>query len=336
MMRRIRFLIIILLTTVSNLVTAQDSQSSIPYSEISTATMMPQCVEWRVTGMCFWMTCTPFGCSFDSSMKVTHWNPDYVVEVKSDVEESPMGYTAATSELFSEVGSEVMSMMGFPNNGLESSSTGSNNSKNSGGNASSNLRFYDAAVVGNPALLQYSTTYGTAFGSIGWCESPATPLQVYYDSLLDAFEWRVGMFEAWNATISFPHLIGPTGIDTYGDLYPRIGATTQPSPYKAASTLAYRAAHIVTSGSGSHATLSTLPPFSTTNHSWPVLPMSNFTTRWSNIKPTPTVSCQTMATNMQHYIEEASIHSEQENYLKMGWSQYTCCYRRGSKLIGGG
>ncbi|MFS1436097.1 MULTISPECIES: TraU family protein [Vibrio] len=328
-------IIIVYLALMSSIGSSHANESSaVPYAEIMAATMMPQCVEWKMVGMCFWMTCTPFGCSFSSSAKVNHWNPDLVVEVKSDVNKSPLGYTAVTGNIFSKVGMGVMGLMGFPSDGFQSSSAGSNKTKASGGQASSNIRFYDATVVGNPAITQYSLTYGTAFGTVGWCDSPATPLQIYYDSLLDAFEWRIGMFEALNASLQLPHLIGPPGVDTYGDLYPRIGATTQPSPYKAASTLAYRAAHIATN-SGTHATLATLPPFSTTNLSYPVLPMSNYTTRWSNIKPFPSVACQPMATQLQHSVQEASAHSEQQNYLKGLWNNYTCCYRRGSTLISG-
>ncbi|OEE35297.1 hypothetical protein A1QO_00630 [Vibrio genomosp. F10 str. ZF-129] len=326
--------ILLTICLISPLQASEDAQSTMPFMELSTASMAPQCVKWKVTGMCFWMTCTPFGCFFSSSVKVNHWNPDLVVEVKSDTVMSPMGYTAITGEIFKEIGGELLNLAGIANDGLQSSSSGSANPNSSGGNASSSQKFYDATVIGNPALLQYSTFYGTAFGTIGWCQSPATPLNIYYDSLLDAFEWRVGMFEGFTAMYQSEPL-GPPLVDTFGDLYPRIGTTINSSPYKSASTLAYRAAHIVTMGSGMHATLGTLPPTSTTSHSWPVLPMTNYTALWSNVKPFPSVMCQPMASELQHSIQEGSAHSELQNYLKILWRNYTCCYRRGSKLISG-
>ncbi len=310
-----------------------DSESMLPYADILQATMNPTCVEWSITGMCFWMTCTIFGCSFSSSVEVEHWNPDLIVEVKSDVEESPLGYTALTGGIFSEIGSEMLNVVGIRNDGLQSSATGGVKAESGGGQTMSNLRFNDVTVVGNPAITEYSLLYGAAFGAIGWCASPAVPLQIYYDSLLDAFEWRVGIFEAWNSISRIPEFLGPYGMDHYGELYPRIGATTHPSPYKAASTLAYRAAHIVKEDAGSHVVLNKLPKFSSTRYSYPTKRMSNSHSRWSNIAPAKSISCQPLASQRQNSFSELREHSEQENYLKGLWNSYRCCYRRGKTKL---
>lgn len=329
---RISLYVMVLLITPASWALSVAESETMPVAELMTQTMQPQCVQWEITGICFWMSCGPFGCSFSSSIKVKHWNPDLAVEVKSSVEGAPLGFTALTGEIFSEIGSGIMNLMGFKNDGLESSSTGSVRT-HAGDGGSSNLRFYDATVVGNPTILTYTALYGTAFGSIGWCASPAIPLQVYYDSLLDAFEWRVGLFSALEALTTLPHFLGPIGAETFGDLYPRIGSTSNSSPYKAASTLAFRAVHIAAQGSGAHAVLTPLPPTTATNRTFSVSRVTNTDYRWSNVLPSQSLSCKPMSQQYESSIVEIHNYSEPESYLKLGWRQAECCYRRGKTLL---
>lgn len=304
------------------------------FMDLTTESLQPQCVEWQLKGICFWMTCTIFGCSFATSLKTSNWNPDLAIQVYSKIEDAPLGYTQLPQEGFKAVGESMLDVLGLNFGSLESSSTGS--VKTAGGaNASSTLRFYDTTVVGNPGLMAYNSVFGSLYGSMGWCTSPAMPLNIYYDSLLDSLEWRYGIWEAWNSLTRIPEFLGPYGFDHYGELYPRVGAVNQSSPYKAASALAYRAAHIVKEDPASHATLGVLSKFSSTNYSWPRPPMSNTHSRWSNVKPHATAQCQPLSSQTQHSLEESTIHSETENYLKIEWGQDTCCYRRGSTLLSG-
>lgn len=312
----------------------EDEEEIIPIVELTEASLKPQCVKWKLKSVCVWLSCGPFGCSTPTSMKVSHWSPDIAVEVRSGLEETPLGYTALTSKVFGEVGKSVMSAFGvdnFSSEGLESSSTGS--VKPMGATSSgSNVRFYDAVVVGNPAILAYDMMFGVLYGGMGWCASPSIPLNIYYDSLFDAYEWRVGFIEALNSFTHLPEFLGPVG-DFYGELYPRIGATIQPSPYKAASTLAYRAAHIATESLAPHLSVGTLQPYSRTSRSWRVNSMSNSGTPWSNVLPSANNSCVALGNDYSASAVENSVHSDSENYLKIMWRQHTCCYQRGQKLL---
>ncbi|MCL2307192.1 MAG: hypothetical protein FWC38_02940 [Proteobacteria bacterium] len=53
--------------------------SAVTTPEIVAATLSYPCVQWRVDGICIWLTCTIFGCYTTTSMKVSHFNPEVVV-----------------------------------------------------------------------------------------------------------------------------------------------------------------------------------------------------------------------------------------------------------------
>lgn len=55
----------------------------------STIAALPSCLAYRVTGMCFWLRCTPFGCSVKTSVKVSHYVPDVVVSTFGAPEQHP-------------------------------------------------------------------------------------------------------------------------------------------------------------------------------------------------------------------------------------------------------
>ncbi|HDR9434662.1 TPA: TraU family protein, partial [Burkholderia multivorans] len=51
---------------------------------VDTATLIasvlsPDCLAWRVVGVCYWLSCSMFGCTVQTSVKVRHYVPDAVV-----------------------------------------------------------------------------------------------------------------------------------------------------------------------------------------------------------------------------------------------------------------
>ncbi|MBU5233578.1 TraU family protein, partial [Vibrio cholerae] len=56
-----------------------------------------QCLEYRVVGICFWLLCTPFGCTVKTSPKVRHFIPELVVSSYSDTGGNPWGEMSALS-----------------------------------------------------------------------------------------------------------------------------------------------------------------------------------------------------------------------------------------------
>lgn len=53
--------------------------SAINTAGIIASAITQDCISWRVSGICYWLMCTPFGCSVKTSVKVTHFIPEVVV-----------------------------------------------------------------------------------------------------------------------------------------------------------------------------------------------------------------------------------------------------------------
>lgn len=59
------------------------------------------CVSWKPTGVCFWLKCSLFSCSIETSIKVRHYNPDAIVQVYQTPGETPWDEMSFVSELVS-------------------------------------------------------------------------------------------------------------------------------------------------------------------------------------------------------------------------------------------
>jgi hypothetical protein len=46
---------------------------------ITSSALSPDCLEYRVVGICYWLFCTWTGCTVRTSVKVRHYVPDAVV-----------------------------------------------------------------------------------------------------------------------------------------------------------------------------------------------------------------------------------------------------------------
>src|SRR3546814_8164501 len=64
---------------------------------IVSSALSPDCLEYRVVGICYWLYCTPFGCSVRTSVKVRHYVPDAVVSSYSNTGENPWQEVRAMS-----------------------------------------------------------------------------------------------------------------------------------------------------------------------------------------------------------------------------------------------
>lgn len=48
-------------------------------AQIVASAVTQDCISWRVSGICYWLFCTAFGCTVKTSVKVTHFIPEAVV-----------------------------------------------------------------------------------------------------------------------------------------------------------------------------------------------------------------------------------------------------------------
>jgi len=56
-----------------------------------------QCLEYRVVGICYWLLCTPFGCTVRTSPKIRHFIPELVVSSYADTGANPWSEMSALS-----------------------------------------------------------------------------------------------------------------------------------------------------------------------------------------------------------------------------------------------
>lgn len=57
--------------------------------EIVASTLSPDCLEYRVVGICYWLYCSRSGCRIRTSVKVSHYVPDAVVSSYANTGENP-------------------------------------------------------------------------------------------------------------------------------------------------------------------------------------------------------------------------------------------------------
>lgn len=68
---------------------------------ITSSVLSPNCLAYRVVGICFWLLCTPFGCTVKTSTKVRHFIPELVVSSYSTTGSNPWTEMATLSSSIS-------------------------------------------------------------------------------------------------------------------------------------------------------------------------------------------------------------------------------------------
>lgn len=59
--------------------TTLPSHATISTAQIMASSASPQCADYKVVGICYWLFCTNFGCKIRTSTKVRHFLPEQVV-----------------------------------------------------------------------------------------------------------------------------------------------------------------------------------------------------------------------------------------------------------------
>ncbi|KQP14775.1 hypothetical protein ASF43_11950 [Pseudorhodoferax sp. Leaf267] len=115
----------------------------------ATISALPSCLAYRVTGVCFWLRCTIFGCSVKTSIRVSHYVPDVVVSTFNAPEQHP----------WADVGKPIAGVM----TGLGSSFMGSllDSSAGTAREDKEVVTFKSVDAIGNPvgALMGGNTNF---------------------------------------------------------------------------------------------------------------------------------------------------------------------------------
>lgn len=274
--------------------------------------LSPDCLAYRVVGICYWLLCTPFGCSVETSAKVYHYVPDAVVSAYSDTGLNPW---------------IDVSFMSPPNSSAHNGGDGTTNQ----GHENNLAKFKNADVIGHPG----NAVFGNFAGSFGYvCNGAGQPFVPYLLSTFDSIGWRYDIPE-----VVFPESLTP-GLrevgsrltdNLWGNVYPRGGFLHQVDDYKASAVVAQRAGDIVTRPGQIHVYQ---PLIATPREGyWPAGPLfeSDPTTgKWQELTPVLTLTCAVFPdiAPLPH------LQASDGGYAWALWRPYSCCQQEGDTFLG--
>lgn len=292
------------------LLTAASPSFPLDTSDIVSSTLSEDCLEYRVSGICFWLLCTYFSCSVETSIKVSHYIPDVVVSCYSNTGENPW--------------TEVRTLSS-PNSTAQAGGDGTTNE----GHENNLAKFKNADVIGHPGGWAFSQ-FASSSGYI--CEGAGTAFMPYLLSTLDTLAWRYNIPESLYPESLIPgkREIGTrTSRNLWGNVYPRGGFLHQTDDYKAAAVVAQRAGDIVTRNGQIHVYQPLLANAS--DGYWPagaLVESDPSTGKWQELTPTLSNSC-TVFPHSHHRTQ-----AQQGDYAWALWRPYSCCEREGQFFLG--
>lgn len=206
---------------------------------ISSVSLDPSCLNYCITGVCVWLSCSLFGCEVETSIQVAHYNPDLVVSVFDEAGENPWREVQALFGAFEQQASE--SLVGLFH---EAQAGGGHRTEGGNTNTDQSLRFKEVTAVGHPFSLFDSLLGSTSL----FCPSEADPYGLYFSSALDSVTWRQGLPELLYVNNLLPgrRVVGSGVLQQWGAVWPRTGFINQKDDAKAAAVVAQRAGNIVT------------------------------------------------------------------------------------------
>src|SRR5690606_26765384 len=150
------------------------SAFAINTATITGSVLSPDCLSYRVQGICYWLLCTLTGCSVETSVKVQHYVPDAVVSSYSNTGENPWVEVRA---------------MSMPNPTAEGGGDGTTNEEHE----NNLIKFKNADVIGHPGSVlfnQFISQWGYS------CSGAGIPFMPYLLSTLDTIGWRYNIPES--------------------------------------------------------------------------------------------------------------------------------------------
>ncbi|WP_338523987.1 TIGR03756 family integrating conjugative element protein [Pseudomonas batumici] len=277
---------------------------------LASSNLSPDCLEYRIIGLCYWLRCTPFGCKIKTSPKVRHYIPDAVLSSYSNTGANPWAEAALMSPVnpTAQGGGD-----GTINQAHENNLT----------------KFKNADVIGHPGALLFNR-FASQFGYT--CPGAGVPFQPYLLSTLDTLAWRYNLPEMLypEALILGQREIGsPLAGDLWGSVYPRGGFLEQVDDHKAAAVIVQRAGDIVTRSAQPHLYLPLLakayPGY------WPAGELREgdaSSGKWQALQPALSSTCVVFP----H--QGALPQADDGAYVWGLWRPYRCCKPEGQIFLG--
>lgn len=288
------------------------SAFAIDSATITTSALSPDCLSYRVTGICYWLFCSITGCDVRTSVKVSHYVPDAVVSSYSNTGANPW---------------DELASMSTPNQSAQDGGDGTTNQTHENAMA----KFKNADVIGHPATFVFSQ-FARSFGYS--CEGVGRLFSPYLLSTLDTIAWRHYLPEMFYPEALIPgvrEVGGRAALEVWGSVYPRGGFLHQVDDYKAAAVVAQRAGDIVTRRGQPHVYRSLLPllPINAGGY-WPagaLVEGDESTGKWQELVPTLSSSC---AVFPNRGLRTQAIDG---GYAWALWRPYSCCRREGQVFL---
>ena len=303
--------------------TSLSADETISTSDIVSAAASASCIDYRLTGICFWLRCTSNSCDVETSPKIGHHNPDLVVSAHNGAGNNPW------SEANSITGGVSTSAIGSILNAAAKVPAGSNRA--STGDDLETLKFKGSDAIGHP-VASIPIPYR--------CPSQATSLTPYFVSGTDAIAWRMGVPESVypEALVPGRREIGNYPANTWGSVYPRSGFIAQSSDAKAAAVIAQRVGDIVTRTGQPHVyqALSGSPNYN--GRIWPPGGLEENTDKqgsWQMLTPVESDSCSVFGENDTTSFAgwDGGKQAVSANYAWTLWRPYQCCEREGQFFL---
>lgn len=282
---------------------------------IAASALSPDCLEYRVVGICYWLLCTIYGCDVETSVQVRHYNPDAVVSSYSDTGHNP----------WTEV-----SFMSPANPTARAGGDGTTNQPHENNLA----KFKNADVIGHPATL-----FADWISQFGYsCSAAGQPFMPYLLSTLDTIAWRYNIPEMFYPESLIPgerEIGSRLAVNLWGNVYPRGGFLHQTDDYKAAAVVAQRAGDVVTRRGQPHVYQPLLPPqipvVDQQDGYWPagaLVESASSTGKWQELTPTLSSTCAVFPN------ARPRIQATEGAYAWTLWRPYSCCQRKGEVFLG--
>jgi integrating conjugative element protein (TIGR03756 family) len=278
-------------------------------STITDSITSTDCLDYKVVGICFWLRCSTYECSVETSVKVRHYVPDAVVSSYANTGENPW---------------EDVRDMSPPNSEAQGGNDGTTNHDNENNLA----KFKNADVIGHPGSL--FSSFASQFGYS--CSGAGTAFMPYLLSTLDTLAWRYNlpeMFYTESLTPGLREIGSRLSENLWGNVYPRGGFLHQTDDYKSGAVVAQRAGDIVTRRWQPHVYWPLLA--SAKDGYWPAgeLVEGDATTgKWQELTPTLSQTCAVFPHS------DTRVQAQQGDYAWALWRPYACCARKGQVFLG--
>lgn len=293
------------------LLVAAGSAVALNTAAIVGSVLSPDCLAYRVVGICYWLLCTPYGCSVETSVKVRHYVPDAVVSTYSNTGNNPWTEVA---------------FMSAPIPGAQAGGDGTTNQ----GHENNLAKFKNSDVIGHPGTAAFGQ-FASASGYV--CAGAGQPFMPYLLSTFDTLAWRYDIPE-----VVYPESLTP-GLreigsrlsgNLWGSVYPRGGFLHQTDDFKTAAVVTERAGDIVTRPGQIHV----YQPLLATAYPgyWPAGPLMEtdpLTGKWQALAPILSNSCAV-------FPDAALTHPQGRDggYAWALWRPYSCCETEGQTFLG--